>query len=42
MMHATKGGMEQREFPVPPIETQRQIVGLASKLFFFHPHGRNP
>ena len=26
MMHATKGGMEQREFPVPPIETQRVIV----------------
>ena len=31
MMHATKGGMEQREFPVPPIETQRQIVAQIEK-----------
>jgi type I restriction enzyme M protein len=26
MVHATKGGMEQRKFPVPSIETQQQIV----------------
>ena len=26
MMHATKGGMEKREFPLPPIETQQQII----------------
>jgi type I restriction enzyme M protein len=26
MMHATKGGMEKREFPLPPLETQQQIV----------------
>jgi type I restriction enzyme M protein len=26
MSHATKGGMEQRKFPLPPLEIQRQIV----------------
>jgi type I restriction enzyme M protein len=26
MSHATKGGMEQRKFPLPPVEIQRQIV----------------
>lgn len=26
MMHATKGGMEQRKFPLPPLATQQQIV----------------
>jgi restriction endonuclease S subunit len=26
MMHATKGGMEKREFPVPSIESQKEIV----------------
>ncbi len=26
MMHATKGGMEKREFPVPDIDVQREIV----------------
>ena len=27
MMHATKGGMEVRKFPVPPLATQRAIIG---------------
>lgn len=31
MIHATKSGMEQRLFPVPPIETQRQIVAQIEK-----------
>ncbi len=26
MMHATKSGMEQRKFPVPPIDVQQTIV----------------
>ena len=26
MLHATKGGMEKREFPLPPLETQQAIV----------------
>ena len=26
MVHATKGGMEQRKFPIPPLETQQAIV----------------
>jgi len=26
MMHATKGGMEQRKFPLPPLNVQREIV----------------
>jgi type I restriction enzyme M protein len=26
MTHATKGGMEQRKFPLPPLEVQHQIV----------------
>jgi type I restriction enzyme M protein len=26
MVHATKGGMEQRKFPVPPLATQQSIV----------------
>jgi type I restriction enzyme M protein len=26
MSHATKGGMEQRKFPLPPLEVQHQIV----------------
>jgi type I restriction enzyme M protein len=26
MSHATKGGMEQRKFPLPPLEIQHQIV----------------
>ena len=26
MMHATKGGMEKREFPLPPLATQQAIV----------------
>ena len=26
MMHATKGGMEQRKFPLPPLATQQAIV----------------
>ena len=31
MMHATKGGMEERKFPVPPVEIQRQIVAQIEK-----------
>ncbi len=31
MMHATKGGMEERKFPVPPIETQHKIVAQIEK-----------
>ena len=26
MIHATKSGMERREFPLPPLETQQAIV----------------
>jgi type I restriction enzyme M protein len=26
MVHATKGGMEKRKFPLPPLEVQREIV----------------
>ena len=26
MVHATKGGMEQRKFPLPPIDVQKEIV----------------
>lgn len=26
MVHATKGGMEQRKFPLPPLEVQQEIV----------------
>ncbi len=26
MVHATKGGMEQRKFPLPPLEVQKEIV----------------
>lgn len=26
MMHATKGGMEKREFPLPPLSVQQEIV----------------
>lgn len=26
MVHATKGGMEQRKFPLPPLEIQKEIV----------------
>ena len=26
MVHATKGGMEQRKFPLPPLEMQKEIV----------------
>jgi restriction endonuclease S subunit len=26
MVHATKGGMEKRKFPLPPLEIQREIV----------------
>lgn len=26
MMHATKSGMEKREFPLPPLTTQQAIV----------------
>ena len=26
MIHATKGGMEKRKFPLPPLEVQREIV----------------
>lgn len=26
MVHATKGGMEQRKFPLPPLAIQQEIV----------------
>jgi type I restriction enzyme M protein len=26
MVHATKGGMEKRKFPLPPLEVQKEIV----------------
>lgn len=31
MIHATKGGMEERRFPVPPLKTQNQIIARIEK-----------
>ncbi len=33
MVHVTKGAMEKRELPIPPIEEQRGIVGVLDYVF---------